>query len=175
MNKLSKNRCFNECVENSVKNNWELFALCDYKGKQYRYKDVAAEIAKLHILFSESGIEKGDRIAICGRNSANWGIAFFASLTYGSVVVPILNEFKPDQVHHIVEHSEAKILFVGDVVKPTLNVDKMPNLKAMINIPDFSLAMSREEKIEETQSNLEKLFVEKYPYHVFPINAFSIP
>lgn len=163
MNKLSKNRCFNECVENSVKNNWELFALCDYKGKQYRYKDVAAEIAKLHILFSESGIEKGDRIAICGRNSANWGIAFFASLTYGSVVVPILNEFKPDQVHHIVEHSEAKILFVGDVVKPTLNVDKMPNLKAMINIPDFSLAMSREEKIEETQSNLEKLFVEKYP------------
>src|SRR5574344_1590879 len=112
---------FNKYIEKSIIDNWNLDALTDYKGITLQYHDVARKIEKLHILFEHSGVQKGDKIAICGRNSAHWAVAFFATLTYGAVVVPILHEFSADQVHNIVNHSESKLLFVGDVVVKTIN------------------------------------------------------
>ena len=108
-------------IENSIKNNWDLDALTDYKGATLQYKDVARKIEKLHIIFEESGIRKGDKIAVCGRNSSHWGVTFLATLTYGAVIVPILHEFKADNVHNIVNHSEAKLLLVGDMVWETVS------------------------------------------------------
>ena len=107
---------FNEQVEQSIKEYWNLDALSDYKGETFQYKDIARLIEKLHIIFEYSNVKQGDRIALCGRNSAHWGAVFFATLTYGAVAVPILHEFKADQIYHIVNHSEAKLLFVGDTV-----------------------------------------------------------
>ena len=100
---------FNSLIEQSIIKNWELDALTDYKGATLQYRDVARKIEKLHIIFQNSGIDKGDKIAICGRNSSNWAVVFLATLTYGAVAVPILHEFMPDQVHNIVNHSEAKL------------------------------------------------------------------
>lgn len=108
-------------IEQSIKENWDRPALTDYKGVNCSYKDVARKIEKLHILFENAGIKRGDKIALCGRNSTNWGIAFLATLSYGAVAVPILNEFKTDNIHNIVNHSEAKLLFVGSVVWEGLN------------------------------------------------------
>ena len=127
-------KSFNAYIENSIRDNWELTALSDFKGVSYSYKDIARKIEKMHILMEAAGIKKGDKIAICGRNSSHWAVAFFATLTYGAVVVPILHEFKPDNVHHIVNHSEAKLLFVGDVVYENLDKSKMPNLSGIILI-----------------------------------------
>ncbi|MBQ7824014.1 MAG: AMP-binding protein, partial [Bacteroidaceae bacterium] len=107
---------FNQYIENAIREPWDLPALTDFQGATYHYKDVARRMAKIHIMFEAAGVKHGDKIAICGRNSSNWAIAFFATLTYGAVAVPILHEFKPDNVHHIVNHSESKILFVGSVV-----------------------------------------------------------
>ena len=121
--------------------------MTDYKGATLQYHDVARIIEKLHIVFEQSGIKKGDKIALCGRNSSHWGVVFLATLTYGAVVVPILHEFTPDQVHNIVNHSEARLLFVGDIVAPTLNPDEMPALEAIVYLPDFSLVISRNERI----------------------------
>ena len=118
-------------IENSIKNNWDLDALTDYKGATLQYKDVARKIEKLHIIFEESGIRKGDKIAVCGRNSSHWGVTFLATLTYGAVVVPILHEFKADNIHNIVNHSEAKLLLVGDMVWENLNESAMPLLEGI--------------------------------------------
>ena len=115
-------------IENSIKKNWDLDALTDYKGTTLQYKDVARKIEKLHIILEESGIKKGDKIAICGRNSSFWGVTFLAVVTYGAVAVPILHEFKADNVHSLVNHSEARLLFVGDVVWENLNEAAMPLL-----------------------------------------------
>ena len=109
-------KSFNACIEESIKKHWNLDALTDYKGATLQYQDVARKIEKLHILFENCGLQKGDKIALCGRNMSNWAVAFLATLTYGAVAVPILHEFTPDQIHNIVNHSEAKLLFVGDVV-----------------------------------------------------------
>jgi len=138
-------------------------ALTDYKGATLQYHDVARKIEKLHIMFETSGVERGDKIAICGRNSSNWAVVFLATLTYGAVAVPILHEFTPEQVHNIVNHSEAKILFVGDVVGPTVNPDAMPALEGIINIPDFSLRLSRSEQLTDARERLNELFGKKYP------------
>jgi long-chain acyl-CoA synthetase len=154
---------FNSFVEKSVINHWDLDALTDYKGVTLQYKDVARKIEKLHIMFENSGVEKGDKIALCGRNCANWGVAFLATLTYGAVAVPILHEFTSEQVHHIVNHSESKLLFVGDVVWPELNADEMPNLEGIINIPDYSLLVSRTEKLTYAREHLNELFGKRYP------------
>ena len=150
-------------IAESLKNNWDLDALTDYQGVTLQYKDVARKIEKLHILFENAGVQRGDRIALCGRNSANWATAFMAILSYGAVAVPILHEFKSSQVHDIVNHSEAKILFAGDVVWPELNPDAMPHLEGVVSIPDYSLLVSRTERLTEARERLNELFGKKYP------------
>ena len=154
---------FVDRIAESLKKNWDLDALTDYKGVTLQYKDVARKIEKLHILFENAGVVKGDKIALCGRNSANWATAFLATLTYGAVAVPILHEFKAQQVHDIVNHSEAKILFVGDMVWPELVADQMPHLEGIINIPDYSVLVSRSEKLTEARERLNEFFGRKYP------------
>lgn len=150
-------------IEKSIKENWDLNALTDYNGATLQYKDVARKIEKLHILFEYSGIRKGDKIAVCGRNSSHWGVTFLATLTYGAIIVPILHEFKADNVHNIVNHSEAKLLFVGDVVWENLNEAAMPLLEGIVLMTDFSLAVSRSEKLSYAREHLNELFGKKYP------------
>ena len=150
-------------IAESLKNNWDLDALTDYQGVTLQYKDVARKIEKLHILFENAGVQRGDRIALCGRNSANWATAFMAILSYGAVAVPILHEFKSSQVHDIVNHSEAKILFAGDVVWPELDPNAMPHLEGVVSIPDYSLLVSRTERLTEARERLNELFGKKYP------------
>ena len=154
---------FNELIEKSIINNWDLDALTDYKGATLQYHDVARKIEKLHILFENGGVKRGDKIALCGRNSANWAVAFFATLTYGAIAVPILHEFTPDQVHNIVNHSDAKLLFVGDVVAKGIDPVQMPALEGIINIPDYSLFMSRSEQLTYAREHLNEMFGRKYP------------
>ena len=143
---------FNELIEKSIISNWNLDALTDYKGATLQYHDVARKIEKLHILFENSGVQKGDKIALCGRNSSHWAVAFLATLTYGAIAVPILHEFTADQIHNIVNHSDAKLLFVGDVVATMIDATKMPHLEGIINIPDYSLAISRTDKLTYARS-----------------------
>lgn len=160
MNKIPS---FNAIIEKCIIDNWDLDALTDFKGATLQYHDVARKIEKLHIMFENSGIQRGDKIALCGRNSANWAVAFLATLTYGAVAVPILHEFTPDQVYNIVNHSESKLLFVGDVVAPTLDVEQMPDLEGIINIPDYSLMLSRTDKLTFAREHLNEIFGAKYP------------
>ncbi|WP_321424254.1 AMP-binding protein [uncultured Bacteroides sp.] len=150
-------------IENSIKKNWDLDALTDYKGATLQYKDVARKIEKLHIILEESGIKKGDKIAICGRNSSFWGVTFLSVLTYGAVAVPILHEFKADNVHNIVNHSEARLLFVGDVVWENLNESAMPLLEGIVLMTDFSVPVSRSEKLTHAREHLNEMFGQKFP------------
>ena len=150
-------------VENSIKKNWDMDALTDYKGATLQYKDLARKIEKLHILLAESGIQPGDKVALCGRNSSHWGVAFLAILTYGAVAVPILHEFKADNVHNIINHSEARLLFVGDVVWESLNEAAMPNLEGIILMTDFTLQVCRSERLEYAREHLNELFGKKFP------------
>lgn len=150
-------------IENSIKSNWDLNALTDYNGATLQYKDVARKIEKLHIIFEHSGVKKGDKIALCGRNCAHWGVAFLATLTYGAVAVPILHEFKADNVHNIVNHSDAKLLFVGDMVWENLNEAFMPNLEGIILMNDYNLLVSRSEKVTYAREHLNELFGRKFP------------
>lgn len=154
---------FNSYIEKSIKDNWEKDALTDYKGATLQYNDVARIIEKLHIVFNEIGVQRGDKIAMCGRNSSHWAVAYLATLTYGAVAVPILHEFTPEQVHNIVNHSEAKLLFVGDVVAPTIDADQMPHLEGIVLLPDFSLTLSRSEKLTYAREHLNELYGKKYP------------
>lgn len=154
---------FNKLLEESIKKNWDLDALTDYKGTTLQYKDVARKIEKIHIILEESGVQKGDKVAICGRNSSHWGVAFLSVLTYGAVAVPILHEFKADNIHSIVNHSEAKMLFVGDVVWENLNEAVMPMLEGIILINDFSILVSRNKKLDYAREHLNELFGKKYP------------
>ena len=148
-------------IEKSIKENWDRNAFTDYQGSTLQFHDVARKIEKLHILFENAGIKPGDNIALCGRNSSAWASAFLAILTYGAVAVPILHEFKAPQVHDIVNHSDAKLLFVGDQVWPTIKADEMPKLEGIINIPDYSLLISRSESLTEARETLNKKFGEK--------------
>ena len=125
---------FNSYVEDSIKLNWDKMSLSDYKGVTYQYKDIARKIEKIHILLENAGIEKGDKVALCGKNTSHWAVAFFATLSYGAVAVPILHEFKADNIHNIVNHSEAKLLFVGDVVWENINEEFMDGLESIILI-----------------------------------------
>lgn len=154
---------FNACIEKSIKDNWNLDALSDYKGATMQYKDVARVIEKLHIIFEYSGVKPGDKVALCDKNSAHWGAAFLAVITYGAVAVPILHEFKADQIHNIVNHSEAKLLFVGEQIWKNLNEAEMPDVEGVINIIDYSLFISRTEKVVFARENLNRLFGEKFP------------
>lgn len=154
---------FVDLIAASLQKNWDLDALTDYQGVTLQYKDVARKIEKLHILFENAGVQKGDKIALCGRNSAHWAAAFLATLTYGAVAVPILHEFKAAQVHDIVNHSEAKLLFVGDMVWPELDAEAMPALEGIINIPDYSLLVSRSQLLTDARERLNELFGRKFP------------
>ena len=154
---------FNELIEKSIIEHWDLDALTDYKGKTLQYHDVARKIEKIHIMYEASGIKKGDKIAICGRNSSMWAVSFFATLTYGAVAVPILHEFTPEQIHNIVNHSEAKLLFVGDVIATEIDATKMPDLEGIIYLPDLSLSLSRTEKLTYAREHLNEMFGRKYP------------
>jgi len=154
---------FNSFIEQSIKDNWLLDALTDYKGATLQYHDVARKIEKLHIMMDAAGIQKGDRIAVCGRNSAHWAVAFLATLTYGAVVVPILHEFNGEQIHNIVNHSESRLLFVGDYVVNIIDEKEMPGLEGILNLPDFSLYVSHNEKLTDARERLNELFGSKYP------------
>ena len=154
---------FNEALAQSVKSNWNRNSMSDYGDITFQYKDVARIIEKLHIIFEKAGIQKGDKIALCGRNQSRWGIAFLATMTYGAVAVPILHDFHPEQVHQITNHSEARLLFVGDQVWKKLNPEEMPNLIGVLCNQDYQVVFSRDKKLDETRDNINKLFGEKYP------------
>ncbi len=154
---------FVELIEKSIIKNWDRESLTDYKGATLQYHDVARKIEKLHIMFENGGVSKGDKIALCGRNSAHWAVAYLATLTYGAIAVPILHEFTADQIHNIVNHSDAKFLFVGDVVATIIDATKMPNLEGIIYIPDYSLLVSRTDKLTFAREHLNEMFGKKYP------------
>ena len=154
---------FNALIEKTIIDNWDLDALTDYQGSTLQYHDVARKIEKLHILFENSGVVKGDKIALCGRNSSQWAVAFLATLTYGAVAVPILHEFNAEQIHNIVNHSEARLLFVGDHVATIIDPAKMPGLEGIINNPDYSLMISRTDKLTYAREHLNELYGKKFP------------
>ena len=150
-------------IEDSIKGNWDRDALTDYKGCTLQYKDVARRIAKLHILFEEVGVVPGDKISLCGRNSSNWGVAFLATLTYGAVPVPILHEFKADNVHNIINHSDSKLAFIGESNWENLNEEEIPNVLGVIRIEDYDLFICRSEKLAHAREYLNELFGKKFP------------
>lgn len=156
-------KSFNLMIADSIKTHWDLPSMSDYGVYTYQYKDVARVIEKMHIIFEECGIQKGDRIALCGRNQARWGAAFFSVLTYGAVAVPILNEFHPTQIQDIINHSETKLLFVTDQIFGNLDFEAMSTLEGCISFTDYSLLASRNEKLTFARENLNRLFGEKYP------------
>ena len=158
-------------LEQSIKKNWEYPALSDLNGASFQYRAVARKIAKLHLLFEHAGIERGDKIALCGRNSAHWSVAFLGILTYGAVAVPILHEFKPDNVHHLVNHSDAKLFFVDTAIWENLDPDALQQLRGAVNIADYSLLMSRCERLSKARANLNRLFGEKYPERFTPADV----
>lgn len=166
---------FNSLIEDTIKNHWDRDALTDYKGATLQFHDVARKIEKLHILFEHSGIKQGDKIALCGRNSAMWAAAFLATLTYGAIAVPIQHEFNPEQIYNIVNHSDARLLFVGDVVATTIDAEQMPALEGIVYIPDFSLVLSRSEDLTYARENLNALYGHKYPkfFHQEHVNYFK--
>lgn len=154
---------FIQLIEQSIRKNWDRSALTDYKGATLQYKDVARKIEKMHILFQHAGIQPGDKIALCGRNSANWGATFLGIITYGAVAVPILHEFKADNVHNIVNHSEARMLFVGDQVWENFNEAAMPHLEGIIELKNFDLVVSRSKQLSYAREHLNEEFGKKYP------------
>ena len=154
---------FNKYIEKSIIDNWNLDALTDYKGITLQYHDVARKIEKLHILFEYSGVKEGDKIALCGRNSAHWAVGFFATLTYGAVAVPIQNEFKPEQIYNIVNHSGSKLLFVGDYVAKEIDPKEMPTLEGIVNLPDYSLMLARSETLTYAREHLNEIFGRRFP------------
>ncbi|MGL5960054.1 MAG: AMP-binding protein [Bacteroidales bacterium] len=164
------NPSFIKGIEYSLKKHWDLPALSDYKGATYHYKDIARRIAKLHIIFEECGLKKGEKISICGRNSAAWATVFLATVTYGAVAVPILHEFKPDNIHNIVNHSDSRLLFVGDIVWEEITASAMPDLEAIVLINDFSILKAKHKKIVELRDSLNESFGKKYPKNFRPEN-----
>ena len=160
---MNQGSSFNKYIKDTIVKNWDRDALTDYQGLTYQYHDVATLIVKLHILFENCGVRKGDKIAICGRNSANWAVTFVATLTYGAVAVPILHEFNAEQIHNIVNHSESRLLFVGDYVAKEIQAAEMPQLEAIINLPDFSIMLSRSETFTYAREHLNQMFGNRYP------------
>ena len=153
----------NKIIENSIRKNWEELALTDFSGMSLQYRDIARKIAKLHLLFENSGIKEGDKIALCGKNCSQWAVAFLASMTYGAVPVPILHEFKPDNIHNIVNHSEAKMFFVDAPIWKNLDYEELQEVDSVFCINDYSLLASRSEAVNHARANLNALFGERYP------------
>ena len=155
-------------IEQSIINNWDANALTDYKGITLQYKDVARKIAKFHIILEMAGIQPGDKIAVCGRNSAHWAVTFLATVTYGAVIVPILHEFKADNIHNIVNHSEAKLLFIGEQVWENLNEDRMPLLEGISSLTDFAPLVSRNNKLTYAHEHRNEIYGQRYPRNFRP-------
>ena len=173
LNQMCKNRMeqehqFIDYIEQSIIKNWDKDALTDYKGITLQYKDVARKIAKFHIVLESAGIQPGDKIAVCGRNSAHWGVTFLATITYGAVIVPILHEFKADNIHNIVNHSEAKLLFVGDQAWENLNEDAIPLLEGIASLTDFTALVSRNEKLTYAFEHRNAIYGQRYPKNFRP-------
>lgn len=173
LNQMCKNRMeqehqFIDYIEQSIIKNWDKDALTDYKGITLQYKDVARKIAKFHIVLESAGIQPGDKIAVCGRNSAHWGVTFLATITYGAVIVPILHEFKADNIHNIVNHSEAKLLFIGDQAWENLNEDAMPLLEGIASLTDFTALVSRNEKLTYAFEHRNAIYGQRYPKNFRP-------
>ena len=160
---MNTSNSFNDYIRQAIVNNWNENALTDYQGQTLQFHDVARKIGKIHILFENCNIQRGDKIAICGRNSAHWAVTFLATLTYGAIAVPILHEFNAEQIHNIVNHSEARLLFVGDYVAKEINPEQMPQLEGIINLPDFSLMVSRSEQLNYAREHLNMMFGSKHP------------
>ena len=154
---------FNKYIQDAIIRHWDNDALTDYQGQTLQFHDVARKIEKIHILFQHSGIATGDKIAICGRNSSHWAVTFLAIMTYGAVAVPILHEFSADQIYNIVNHSEARLLFVGDYVAKDIDPERMEKLQGIVFLPDFSLVMSRSVQLDYAREHLNMLFGSKYP------------
>ena len=153
----------NKIFQESFKKNWDRPAISNYQGVTLHYRDVARRVAKMHIMFEECGLERGDKVALCSRNQANWAVAFLSALTYGAVPVPLLHEFKSSNIHHLVNHSEAKILFVDDIIWEGLSESEMPDVQAIIQVNTFKLLYARDEKIVNTKEHLNELFGRRYP------------
>lgn len=153
----------NKLYQEAFKKYWDRPAISNYQGMTLHYRDVARRIEKLHIMFEECGLAKGDKVALCSRNQANWAVAFLAAMTYGAVPVPLLHEFKSANIHHLVNHSEAKILFVDEVIWEGLSESEMPDLQAIIQVNTFKLLYAADEKITEAREHLNELFGRKYP------------
>jgi len=150
-------------MQDAIRDNWELLALTDFNGISLQYRDIARKIAKLHIFYEHAGVKKGDRIALCGKNSAQWAVAFISVMAYGAVAVPILPDFHPDNIHHLVDHCKAKLLFCDGEIWDKLNAAKMPDIEAAILIHDFSPVISRDKEIDNARTHLNELFGKKYP------------
>ncbi|MDE7160479.1 MAG: AMP-binding protein [Muribaculaceae bacterium] len=155
-------------IQSAVRKNWDRMCLSDIGGTNYRYRDLAQVVEKLHIIFESAGVKRGDKVAICGRNSSNWAVVFLACLTSGVVAVPILHEFKPDTIHHLVNHSDAKLLFVDAAIWENLDENLLPNLVGAIYIAEFGMPLSRSNKLTDTRNNLNEVFGKKYPYDFTP-------
>ena len=153
----------NKLFQESFRKNWDRPAISNYQGITLHYRDVARRIEKMHIMFEECGLQKGDKVALCSRNQANWAVAFLSAMTYGAVPVPLLHGFKSSNIHHLVNHSEAKILFVDDVIWEVLSEGEMPDLHAIIQVNTFKLLYARDEKIVAAREHLNELFGRKYP------------
>jgi long-chain acyl-CoA synthetase len=165
---MQTQKSINQFIQDSIRKNWEHLALTDFHGQSFQYRDVARKIAKLHIAFEAGGLQRGDKVAFCGRNSAQWAIAVIATLTYGAVAVPILHEFKPDTIHHLVNHSDAKILFADAQTWENLDPDAMGELAAAFLISDYSLLMSRNQRVTEARQHLNEMFGQRYPERFTP-------
>src|SRR5512137_167680 len=150
-------------IEKSIKQNWEIEALSDYKGKGYTYKEIAEIILKFHLLFRDSGIKEGDKIALVGRNSAHWCITYLATVTYGAVIVPILPDFKPEDLTNIINHSDSKLLFADDKIYESLDITKMPELTGVLSLDDFRLIFSLNAIVKKAFSSLDEAFSKAYP------------
>jgi long-chain acyl-CoA synthetase len=165
-----------EFISNSIRKNWELESMTDYKGESLTFKEVAARIARLHSLFDAFGVKKGDKVALIGKNSANWGVTFLGTITYGAVIVPILPDFKPNDVHHITNHSESILMFAADNIFDSLEISEMPELLGAFSLKDFSfLGCGKEKKCQEVAAKAEKVFQKKYPDGLKPEDANYTP
>ena len=154
-------------LQESINANWDRPCLCNFRGEEFTYGAFATNIAKLHLLYENVGLKKGDKVALCAKNSARWGVAFFSANTYEAVVVPILADFNPDSVNSLVDHSESLVLFTDTDIWKKLDITKMPTVKAVVSTADFRLLYAADEKIQKANDELDALFAEKYP------NGFS--
>ena len=158
----------NEILENSIRKNWEELALTDFGGISLQYRDIARKIAKLHLLFKHAGINKEEKIALCGKNSTQWAVAFMAAMTYGAVPVPILHEFKPEQIHNLLNHSDSRILFCDFAIYKSIDITTSPEVDAVFNIADYSLLYSKNTDIDYARAHLNELFGKSYPERFTP-------